>query len=79
MLATIVDTKALLQTIAVSLGAGVGVTLVFSIAIYAAARFAELRRADRIAAAAVSGALMVVALATCAAAVTLGIVIMTQK
>ena len=44
MLATVVDTEALLKTVAAAFVAGVGVTLIFSLAILGAARFAELSR-----------------------------------
>jgi hypothetical protein len=79
MLATIVDTQALLKTIVASGVAGVGVTLIFSLAILGAARFADLNRDGRPAAAVAFGALAVVALAAAAAAVTIGIIVMTRK
>ena len=79
MLATVVDTEALLKTVASAFVAGVGVTLIFSLAILGAARFAELSRDDRQVAAASFGALAIVALAAAAAAVTIGIIVMTQK
>ena len=47
MLATLVDTGALLKTVAAAFVAGVGVTLIFSLAILGAARFAELSRDER--------------------------------
>ena len=78
-LATVVDTKALLKTVAASLVAGVGVTAMYAVAIFGATRFAELRRDERVAAAAAAGFLAVIALVTCVAAIALGIVIMTQK
>jgi hypothetical protein len=79
MLATIVDTQALLKTIVASAVAGVGVTLIFSLAILGAARFADLNRDGRPAAAVAFGVLAVVALAAAAAAVTIGIIVMTRK
>ena len=79
MLATVVDTGALLKTVAVAFIAGVGVTLIFSLAILGATRFAELNRDDRPVAAASFGALAVIALAAAAAAVTIGIIVMTTK
>ncbi|HKH14755.1 MAG TPA: hypothetical protein VKA47_08885 [Solirubrobacterales bacterium] len=79
MLATIVDTEALLKTIVASAVAGVGVTLIFSLAILGAARFADLSRDGRPAAAVAFGVLAVVALAAAAAAVTIGIIVMTRK
>jgi hypothetical protein len=79
MLATIVDTKALLSTIAASFIAGVGVTLIFSIAILGASRFADLGRDGRPVAAIAFGILGLVALLAAGAAVTIGIIVMTQK
>jgi hypothetical protein len=79
MLATIVDTQALLKTIVAASIAGVGVTLIFSLAILGAARFADMSREGRPAAALAFGALGVVALLTALAAVTVGIIVMTRK
>ena len=79
MLATVVDTQALLKTVAAAFVAGVGVTLIFSLAIVGAARFADLNRDGRPAAAAAFGALAIVALAAAAAVVTIGIIVMTRK
>ena len=44
MTATIVESKALLETVIASVVAGVGVTFVFSIAIWGVARFVEWYR-----------------------------------
>jgi cytochrome c biogenesis protein CcdA len=79
MLATIVDTQALLKTIAASAAAGIGITLVFSLAILGAARFADMNRDGRPAAAIAFGVLAIVALLAAAAAVTIGIIEMTRK
>jgi len=79
MLATVVDAGALLKTVAAAFVAGVGVTLVFSLAILGAARFADLSRDGRRVAAASFGALAIVALAAAAAAVTIGIIVMSRK
>jgi len=79
MLATIVDTDALLKTIGASLIAGVGVTLIFSIAILGASRFADMNRDGRPAAAVAFGLVGLVALLAAGAAVTVGIIAMTQK
>jgi hypothetical protein len=79
MLATIIETKELLQTVAVSLIAGVGVTAVFAILIFGVARSADMVRDDRPALAAAAGGLAVVALAIVVASITFGIVVMTQK
>jgi hypothetical protein len=77
--ATIVDTTALWQTIVVAFVAGVGVTLAFSIAILGVARFVELGRDGRSAAAITFGVIAAVALAAVAAAVVLGVIVMTTK
>ena len=79
MLAVIVETKELFQTVVASLVGGVGVTVVFSIAIWGSARFAELSRGDRPLAAAGAAAVAVMALAATAASVVLGIIVMTSK
>jgi hypothetical protein len=79
VLATVVDTQALLKTVAAAFVAGVGVTLIFSLAILGAARFADLNRDRRPVAAVAFGALAIVALVAAAAAVTIGIIVMTRK
>ncbi len=79
MLGTLVDTKALLQTAGASLVAGLGVTLVFSIMVFAATRLADLRRDDRPVLAVAAGALAGIALIVTVAAIVLGIVVMSQK
>jgi hypothetical protein len=79
MLATIVDTQALLKTVVASAVAGVGVTLAFSLAILGATRFAEMNRDRRPAAAAAFGVLAALGLAAAAAAVTIGIIVMSSK
>ena len=79
MLGTVVDTQALLRTIVASFVAGVGVTVVFSLAIAGGALFADMSRDGRRVAAAAFGVLAVVALAAAGAAVTIGIIVMTQK
>lgn len=77
-LATIVDTEALLKTVAASVAAGVGIAIAFSLTIYGAVRFADARRADAPLAAGVAAVLAVVAFAVCAAAITVGILVMTS-
>jgi hypothetical protein len=78
ILATIVDTEALLDTVAVAVVAGVGITIVFSFAIYGATRFAEARRVGASLATSAAAGLMVVALVTCMAAITAGLVIIAS-
>jgi hypothetical protein len=79
VLATVVDTQALLKTVVVAAVAGVGVTLIFSLAILGLARFGEMARDGRNAAAAAFGALAVAALAVTALTITIGIIVMAKK
>jgi hypothetical protein len=79
MLAVVVEAKELGQTALASVVAGVGITIVFSIAIWGAARFVDLSRDDRPAAAAAAAAVGLLALAATLAAVGIGIVVMTSK
>lgn len=79
MAATIVQTGDLVKTVVASLVAGVGVTAIFSVAIWGGARFADLSRAGHPVAAAAAAALGALALASTVAAVTIGIVVMTSK
>lgn len=77
--AAIVETKEMVQTVIFSLLAGIGVTLIFSVAIWGAARFVDLNQEDRPLAA--GGAALVAALALLAvlAAVVTGVIVMTSK
>lgn len=79
MLATIVDTQALLKTVVAAFVAGVGVTLIFSLAILGASRFADMSRDGRPAAAIAFGVVGLMALLAALAAVTVGIIVMTRK
>ncbi len=79
MLATIVDTQALLKTVVAAFVAGVGVTLIFSLAILGASRFVDRSRDGRPAAALAFGAVGLLALLAALAAVILGIVVMARK
>ena len=78
-MATIVESKELLETVVASLVAGVGVTFVFSIAIWGVARFADLSRNERPLAAGVAAVAAGLALLGTLAAVVIGIVVMTKK
>jgi hypothetical protein len=78
-MATIVETKELLQTVIASFVAGVGVTTVFSIAIWGGTRFVDLSRGGRPIAAGAAAALAALALLATLAAVVVGIVVMTKK
>ena len=78
-MAVVVETKELVQTVVASMVAGVGVTLIFSIAIWGAARFADLSRDEKPLAALSAAAVCGLALAATAGAVVLGIVVMMGK
>jgi hypothetical protein len=79
VIATIVDTKALLETVVAAFVAGVGTTIVFSLAILGASRFAEASREGQRFAATMFGALTVIGLLATAAAITVGVIVMTSK
>jgi hypothetical protein len=79
VLATIVDTEALWQTIVAALVAGVGTTMIFSIAILGFARSAEATRSGRSAEAVVYGLLAAAGLLATGAAIVLAVVVMTTK
>lgn len=79
VLATVIDTTALWQTIVAALLAGVGTTFVFSLAILGAARAGEAGRDGRGGAAAAYGALAVIGLVATMAAVVIGVIVMTTK
>jgi len=79
LMATIVETKDLVETVIASLIAGVGATAIFSVAIWGGVRFVDLSRDGRPVAAAAAVALGVLALTTTLAAVVFGIVVMTSK
>ena len=79
MLAVVVETKQLAETVVASIVGGVGVTVAFSIAIWGVARFADLSRSERPLAAAAAAAVAVLALTATAASVVLAIVVMTSK
>jgi hypothetical protein len=79
MIATILQTTDLLETVVASLVAGVGITAAFSVAIWGGARFVDLNRGGRPLAAGVAGALGALALVVTLAGVVVGIVAMTSK
>ncbi|MDX6609536.1 MAG: hypothetical protein QOF85_1461 [Solirubrobacterales bacterium] len=78
-MAVVVETKELLETVIASVIAGVGVTVVFSVAIWGVARFADLSRSERPLAAGAAAGLAGLALMTTLAAVVFGIVVMSSK
>jgi hypothetical protein len=79
MIATLVEGEALLEAVVASVVAGVGVTFVFSIAIWGVARFVDLSRSERPLAAGAAALTAGLALALTAAAVVIGIIAMTSK
>jgi hypothetical protein len=78
MTATVVETKALLDTVIVSMIAGIGITAVFAILIFGVTRSADMVRDDRPLLATAAGALAAIALLVVATAIVLGIVVMTR-
>jgi hypothetical protein len=78
MMAVVVETSELLQTVAASVIAGIGVTVIFSVAIWGAARFIDLSRSERPAAAAAAAVVGIGALAATLGAVAVGLVVMTS-
>jgi hypothetical protein len=78
-MAVVVETKELLETIIASVVAGVGITVVFSVAIWGVARFADLSRNERPIAAGAAATLAALAGLVTLAAVAFGIVIMSSK
>ncbi|MGN6275947.1 MAG: hypothetical protein ACTHNP_08455 [Solirubrobacterales bacterium] len=79
MIATIVEWKDLWQAVAASIVAGVGVTFAFSLAIRGFGQFAELSRDERPVGATFAAITGILALVCVAAAVVVGIVVMTHK
>jgi hypothetical protein len=78
VIASIVDTGDLLQVIWVSLAVGIGITAVYGLAIFGAARAIDLGRAGRSGEAGLFAALGVAAMATVVAAVVLGVVVLAE-
>jgi hypothetical protein len=78
-MAVVVETKQLLETVIVSMVAGVGITVVFSVAIWGVARFADLSRNERSLAAGAAATLAGLAVLVTLAAVVFGIVVMSSK
>jgi hypothetical protein len=76
---SIVEWDLILQVIYAALGAGVAVTIAVSFAILGATRAADARRDGDTLDTIIFSAIFVLGLAACAAAVVLGIVVMTSK
>ena len=79
MLATVVETKDLLDTVIASLVAGIGITTAFAILVFGVTRSADMVRDERPLLATAAGGLAVVALLVVTASLVLGIVVMTTK
>ncbi|HKG26397.1 MAG TPA: hypothetical protein VKB09_12160 [Thermomicrobiales bacterium] len=79
MLATVVETKDLLDTVIASLVAGIGITTAFAILVFGVTRSADMVRDERPLLATAAGGLAVVALLVVIASLVLGIVVMTTK
>jgi hypothetical protein len=79
MIATLVETKELCQTVAAAAVAGIGVTFLFSLGIWGSGQFLELSRNDRQVAATAAGIVGLLAFAAVGAAIIVGILVMTQK
>lgn len=78
-LATIVETKELLQTVVFASVAGIGVTAIFSVAIWGVARYADLSQEERRLEAGLAVASAGLALLAVLAAVVVGVIVMTSK
>jgi len=79
MIAEIVHTDELLQTILASVVAGIGVTFAFSVGIWGAGQFTELSRGERPVAATAAALVGVLGIACVAGAIVVGILVMTHK
>ena len=78
-MSTIVDTETIAKLVGASFAAGLGVTILFALAIVGLARFAEARRSGSALAAGAYAVVAGIALAACLTAIVLGIIVMTQK
>jgi hypothetical protein len=79
IVATIIETKNLIETVIYATVAGIGVTAIFSVAIWGAARFTDLSQEERRPAAAAAAGVAGVALLAVLAAIVFGVVVMTSK
>ena len=79
MIADIVNTQELLDTVIYASIAGIGVTLIFSLGIYGSTRFADYSRDGRRLEAALAGSLAIPALLATIAILIGGLIVMTQK
>jgi hypothetical protein len=79
VIAAIVDTTTLGKAVAYSFAAGIGVAVIFGAGVTSAAGLLDARRDGRTLAGLAWGALAVICLLGAAAAIVVGIVVMTQK
>ena len=79
VVATIVETKDLIETVIYATVAGIGVTAIFSVAIWGAARFTDLSQEERRPAAAAAAGVAGVALLAVLAVIVFGVIVMTSK
>ncbi len=77
--AAVVEATDLVETVVYSIVAGIGVTVIFSVAIWGAARFTDLSQEDRRGEAAAAAAVGALALLAVVAAIVAGVVVMTSK
>jgi hypothetical protein len=79
VVATIVETKDLVETVIYATVAGIGVTAIFSVAIWGAARFTDLSQEERRPAAAAAAGVAGLALLAVLAVIVFGVIVMTSK
>jgi nitrogen fixation/metabolism regulation signal transduction histidine kinase len=79
VVATIVETKDLIETVIYATVAGIGVTAIFSVAIWGVARFADLSQEERRLEAGFAAATTGIALLAVLGAIVFGVVVMTSK
>jgi hypothetical protein len=79
LIATVVEWGELGKTVAAAAVAGIGIAGIFSLAVFGAARWLELRREGRGNAAIGAAGLTIIALTAFAAAIVLGLIVMTDK
>jgi len=79
LLAEVIDVGDLISVIWTSFVAGIGVCIVFSIAIFGFARAVDMRREGNTAVAAIYWTLMLVAFSAVMVVVVFGVIVMTAK
>jgi hypothetical protein len=79
VLAALVDTKALWQTVVVSAVAGIGITVAFAIMVFGVTRSADMVRQERPVLATAAGGLAALGLLVVVGSIVLGIVVMAAK